>query len=445
MRTKKIHPYLIIILTFLGVIFTGAILLALPVAGTHGSIGFVDSMFMSTSAVCVTGLGTVTIATDLSLFGKIVMALLMEIGGLSILTIAIFFYTILGAKLSVSNKFLLREALNQNSVKGLTTLVEKIIIYAAIVQFIGVILNMFALVPYYGDFGKGLAYSIFHSIASFNNAGFDAFGDSSMIEFEKNLMLNTSTMFLIIFGGIGYIVLGDVIKKRNWKLLQLHTKIVLVTTGILIFGGAILIKLTAWTDISWLQAFFTSVTSRTAGFTTYEMSKLVEHPATYIIIIFLMIVGASPCSTGGGIKTTTLAIALIATVYYARGKKAKIFKRRIDDAQIFKCFVLIGTAVIIIIVGTFIVCAAQPGLGQDSEHPGQGFMKVLFEVVSAFSTTGLSMGITSSLNVFNKLFFCLIMFVGRLGPLTIIGLVNKNWMSESNEEIQYVEESVIIG
>ena len=437
MRTKKIHPYLIIILTFLGVIFTGAILLVLPVSGANGkSIGFVDSMFMSTSAVCVTGLGTVTIATDMSLFGKIVMALLMEIGGLSILTIAIFFFTILGAKLSVSNKFLLREALNQNSVKGLTTLVEKIILYAAIVQFIGVVLNMFALVPYYGDFGKGLAYSIFHSIASFNNAGFDAFGDHSMIDFESNLMLNTSTMFLIIFGGIGYIVLGDVIKKRNWKLLQLHTKIVLITTGILIFGGAILIKLTAWTDISWLQAFFTSVTSRTAGFTTYDMSKLVDHPATYIIIIFLMIVGASPCSTGGGIKTTTLAIALIATVYYARGKKAKIFKRRIDDAQIFKCFVLIGVAVVIILVGTFITCAAQPSLG---------LMEVLFEVVSAFSTTGLSMGITSSLNVFNKLFFCLIMFVGRLGPLTIIGLVNKNWMSDSNEEIQYVEESVIIG
>ena len=437
MRTKKIHPYFIIILTFLAVIFSGTILLLLPVSSATGkSIGFVDSLFMSTSAVCVTGLGTVTIATEMSLFGKIVMALLMEIGGLSILTIAIFFFTILGAKLSVSNKFLLREALNQNSVKGLTTLVEKIIIYAFVVQTIGVILNMFALVPYFGDFGKGLAYSIFHSIASFNNAGFDAFGSNSMIDFKNNLMLNTSTMFLIIFGGIGFIVLGDIFKKRSWKLLQLHTKIVLITTGALIFGGAIVIKLTAWTDITWLQAFFTSVTCRTAGFTTYDMSDLVNHPATYVIIIFLMFIGASPCSTGGGIKTTTLAIAIIATIYYARGRKAKLFKRRIDDSQIFKAFVLIGVGVIIIVIGTFIVCAAQPGLG---------LMEALFEVVSAFSTTGLSMGITSSLNIFNKLFICLIMFVGRLGPLTIIGLVNKNWMSESNEEIEYVEESVIIG
>lgn len=437
MRTKKIHPYFIIILTFLGVIFTGTLFLLLPVSSADGkSIGFVNSLFMSTSAVCVTGLGTITIATDMSIFGKIIMALLMEIGGLSILTIAIFFFTILGAKLSVSNKFLLREALNQNSVKGLTTLVVKIIIYAFVIQTIGVILNMFALVPYFGDFGKGLAYSIFHSIASFNNAGFDAFGNSSMIDFSSNLMLNTSTMFLIIFGGIGFIVLSDIFKKRSWKLLQLHTKIVLITTGILIFGGAILIKLTAWTDITWLQAFFTSVTSRTAGFTTYDMSQLVDHPATYVIIIFLMFIGASPCSTGGGIKTTTLAIAIISTFYYARGKKAKVFKRKIDDSQIFKAFVLIGVGVMIVIIGTFVICAAQSELG---------LMESLFEVVSAFSTTGLSMGITAKLNAFNKLFICLIMFVGRLGPLTIIGLVNKNWMSESNEEIQYIEESVIIG
>ena len=438
MKTKKIHPYFIIILTFLGVILTGTLFLVLPVSGTNNkSIGFVNSLFMSTSAVCVTGLGTVNVASGLSLFGKIILAILMEIGGLSILTIAIFFFTILGAKLSVSNKFLLREALNQNSVKGVTTLVIKIIIWATIIQFVGVVLNMIALMPYFdGNFSKSLGYSIFHSIASFNNAGFDAFGSESMIGFKDNLMLNTSTMFLIIFGGIGFVVLSDVIKKRNWKLLQLHTKIVLITTVALIFGGAILIKLTAWTDISWLQAFFTSVTCRTAGFTTYDMAELVNHPATYVIIIFLMFIGASPCSTGGGIKTTTLAVALISTVYYARGRKAKVFKRKIDDAQIFKSFVLIGVAVMIIVVGTFILCAAQKEIS---------LMEGLFEVVSAFSTTGLSMGITGKLNVFNKLFICLIMFTGRLGPLTIIGLVNKNWMTESNEEIQYVEESVIIG
>ena len=287
MKTRKIHPYFIIILTFLGVIFTGTLFLLFPVSGGNGkSIGFVDSLFMSTSAVCVTGLGTVNVASGLSLFGKVVLAILMEIGGLSILTIAIFFFTVLGAKLSVSNKFLLREALNQSSVKGVTTLVIKIIIWSTIIQTVGVILNMFALVPYFdGNFSKALGYSVFHSIASFNNAGFDAFGTESMIGFKDNLMLNTSTMFLIIFGGIGFVVLSDIIKKRNWKLLQLHTKIVLITTGALIFFGALLIKLTAWTDISWLQAFFTSVTCRTAGFTTFNCAELATHPATYIIMI----------------------------------------------------------------------------------------------------------------------------------------------------------------
>ena len=438
MKTKKIHPYFIIILTFLGVILTGTFFLVLPVSSSTGkSIGFVDSLFMSTSAVCVTGLGTISIASEMSLFGKIVMAVLMEIGGLSILTIAIFFFTILGAKISISNKFLLREALNQNSVRGLTNLVKKIIFYAFLIQIIGTILNMFALMPYFdNNFSKALGYSIFHSIASFNNAGFDAFGSNSLIDFKDNLMLNTSTMFLIIFGGIGFVVLNDIMKKRSWKLLQLHTKIVLITTGILIFAGALIIKLTAWTDISWLQAFFTSVTTRTAGFTTYDMADLKNHPATYVIIIFLMFVGASPCSTGGGIKTTTLAVCMIATFYYARGKKAKLFKRKIDDSQIFKSFVLLGIGVLIIVVGTFILCAAQSEIG---------LMEGLFEIVSAFSTTGLSMGITSTLNTFNRLFVCLVMFIGRLGPLTIIGLINKNWMTDSNEEIQYVEESVIIG
>ena len=275
MKTKKIHPYFIIILTFLAVILTGTLLLVLPVSSSTGkSIGFVDSLFMSTSAVCVTGLGTITINTSMCLFGKIVMALLMEIGGLSILTIAIFFFTILGAKLSVSNKFLLREALNQNSVRGVTTLVIKIVIWAALIQFIGVVLNMFAFMPMFdGNFPKALGYSIFHSIASFNNAGFDTFGDQSMIPYTDNLMLNTSTMFLIIFGGIGFVVLSDIVRKRRWKTLQLHTKLVLVTTFVLIFGGAVLIKL-SWGSLSFLEALFTSVTSRTAGFTTIDLTML---------------------------------------------------------------------------------------------------------------------------------------------------------------------------
>ena len=435
-KVKKFNPYITIIFTFISVILIGTVLLMLPIASKSGeSFGIVDSLFMSTSAVCVTGLGVINIGTEMSAFGKVVMMLLMEIGGLSIITIAVFFFTILGGKISASNKFLLRESLNQNAISGVVPLVKRIILASLVIQLIGAIINGFSLYSYYnGDIIKTIEYSVFHSVASFNNAGFDAFGGDSLIEFKDNILLNSSTMFLIISGGIGFVVMIDIIRNKRFKKFSLHTKLVLLTTFFLITLGMVAIKFTS--DMSWLQALFTSVTSRTAGFSTYDMSTLNNHPATYIIIIVLMIIGASPCSTGGGIKTTTVAIAFLAIVYYAIGKKTKAFQRKISEAQIFKCFALITMAIFIVIVGSIVVSSVQPELGLD---------KIIFEVVSAFSTTGLSMGITSSLNSFNRVFLCVLMLFGRLGPLTIIGIVNKNWMSQSDDNIKYIEESVIIG
>ena len=435
-KVKKFNPYITIIFTFISVILIGTVLLMLPIASKSGeSFGIVDSLFMSTSAVCVTGLGVINIGTEMSAFGKVVMMLLMEIGGLSIITIAVFFFTILGGKISASNKFLLRESLNQNAISGVVPLVKRIIVASLVIQLIGAIINGVSLYSYYnGDIIKTIEYSVFHSVASFNNAGFDAFGGDSLIEFKDNILLNSSTMFLIISGGIGFVVMIDIIRNKRFKKFSLHTKLVLLTTFFLITLGMVAIKFTS--DMSWLQALFTSVTSRTAGFSTYDMSTLNNHPAAYIIIIVLMIIGASPCSTGGGIKTTTVAIAFLAIVYYAIGKKTKAFQRKISEAQIFKCFALITMAIFIVIVGSIVVSSVQPELGLD---------KIIFEVVSAFSTTGLSMGITSSLNSFNRVFLCVLMLFGRLGPLTIIGIVNKNWMSQSDDNIKYIEESVIIG
>lgn len=437
-KVKKFNPYITIIFTFISVILIGTVLLMLPIASKSGeSFGIVDSLFMATSAVCVTGLGVINIGTEMSAFGKVVMMLLMEIGGLSIITIAVFFFTILGGKISASNKFLLRESLNQNAISGVVPLVKRIIVASLVIQLIGAIINGVSLYSYYnGDIIKTIEYSVFHSVASFNNAGFDAFGGDSLIEFKDNILLNSSTMFLIISGGIGFVVLIDILKNKRFKNFSLHTKIVLITTFFLIVFGMLVIKFTAYEDFSWLQALFTSVTSRTAGFSTYDMALLKDHPATYITIIILMIIGASPCSTGGGIKTTTVAIALLAIIYYAVGKKTRAFKRKISEAQIFKCFALITMAIFIVVIGTFVVSASQGELGLD---------KIMFEVVSAFSTTGLSMGITTSLNSFNRVFLCVLMLFGRLGPLTIIGIVNKNWMSQSDDNIKYIEESVIIG
>ena len=434
MKVRKIHPYMLIIFSFLCVIIVGTCLLALPFASIDGkSFGFIDSLFMATSATCVTGLATINIANQMSIFGKIVMCLLMEIGGLSIITIGVFIFSILGAKIGVSNRFLIKEALNQNSAKGIVALVRKIILTSLIIQTIGVIINMFALVPHYNDFWKGLGVSIFHSVASFNNAGFDMFGEESMIEFSSNVILNSSTILMIILGSMGFVVIDDIIAKRRWKKLTLHSKITTITSGCLIFFGTLLLKF-SMSNMTWLEAIFTSVTTRTAGFTTIDMHEL--PPATYAIIIMLMFIGASPISTVGGIKTTTFAVILISIFYFARGKKAKAFKRKIPETSIFKAFVLFVVAIMVICLGLLLISLAQPELT---------FKKILFEVVSAFSTTGLSMGITTALNSFSKIVICVLMLFGRLGPLTIIGVVNRNFMNDTKEKIKYVEEGVYIG
>lgn len=435
-RKLKVHPYVLIILTFLSVILLGTICLMLPWAVQEGSrLSFVDALFMSTSSVCVTGLSVIVPATKLSIFGKIVMGLLMEVGGLSFLTIAVCFFAILGGKIGIGNRYLLREALNQNSIAGIVQLVKRIILISFVIQVIGIILNYLALMSYYNyDFGKTLGVSVFHSIAAFNNAGFDIFGEQSMIPFKDNILLNISTIFLIVCGGLGFIVINEIISKHSIRKLSIHSKIVLIVTFLLIVVGMLVTKLSMYDEISWLQALFTSVTCRTAGFTTIPLEQL--PPSAYITFLVLMFIGASSCSTGGGIKTTTIFVIMLTLFYYARGKKPRIFHRRIADESIFKAFVLFGFAVMIIMVGTLIIGFSQPSLGLE---------KILFEVVSGYTTTGLTMGITPSLNAFSKIVLCLMMFIGRLGPLTIIGVVNRNWMTESKEMIQYVEERTIIG
>ncbi|MDE6047350.1 MAG: hypothetical protein K2F56_01840, partial [Anaeroplasmataceae bacterium] len=239
---------------------------------------------------------------------------------------------------------------------------------------------------------------------------------------------------LIICGGLGFIVIEELVSKHSLKKLSLHSKIVLLMTVILTLVGMFILKFSMFGQISWLQALFTSVTCRTAGFTVIPLDQI--PPSAYVMCIVLMFIGASSCSTGGGIKTTTIFVIFLTLFYYAQGKKPRIFHRKISDGSIFKAFVLFGIAVMMVMIGTLLIGFSQPGLGLE---------KILFEVVSGFSTTGLTMGITTSLNVFSKVVLCFMMFFGRLGPLTIIGVVNHNWMTESKEKIQYVEERMIVG
>ena len=453
MIKKRFNPYILIILSFMSIIFIGTALLAMPFASTKGeSFGFVDSLFMATSAVCVTGLSVMPngLGTDMTFYGMFVMMILIEVGGLSIITIAVFFLTIIRAKIGITNRFLLREALNQENVKGIVALVRKIVVISFSVQLICTLINWYPFYTYLEAHGihnawRALFLSLFHSASAFNNAGFDIMlGNQGLTEISSTagviptasmITINLTTMFMIVVGGIGFIIINDIIRNKKWKRFRLHTKITLITTLILIVGGTLAIKLTS--NLGWMESVFTAITSRTAGFSTWNMAGMdIAYPATYIIVISLMFIGASPCSTGGGIKTTTFAILMIAIFSYATGRKSKAFNRKIPFSQIFKAFVLMNVGVLVILLCTFIIMVIQPELG---------IGPVLFEVVSAFSTTGLSLGITTQLNIASKLILSFLMLFGRLGPLTVIGVVNKNWMNQKKENIDYVEESVIIG
>lgn len=441
-KKKRIHPYALIFLSFVGVILLGTLFLALPYASTTGkSMGFVDALFMSTSSVCVTGLGVVNPSTDLTVFGQIVMIVLIEVGGLSFITIAVFFFTILGARIGVGSTFMLREALNQSSANGVVTLVRKIIVISFTIQLICAAINLIPIIKITnGDWSDAILMTIYHSAASFNNAGFDIFpGSNSMIDYADNIILNVTTIVMIVLGGIGFVVIDDCLRHRRWSKLSLHTKLTLVLTLMLITIGTLLIKATD-SEVSWLQSLFTSVTCRTAGFATFDMATLSNKTATYLICIILMMIGASSCSTGGGVKTSTFGIILITIWYYAMGKKSKAFKRSISDSQMVKAFVLLNVAILVVVFYTIVIAIVQSATGPDIS-----FQELFFEVVSAFSTTGLTMGVTSSLSSWNRVILCTLMLFGRVGPLTVIGVVNQNWMADFKEPIRYPEESVIIG
>ncbi len=436
MKRHKHTPYFYIVASFLGVILIGSLLLVLPISTNDmKGLNYIDALFMTASSVCVTGLSVVpNVGSTLSIFGKVVLAILIEIGGLSFLTIAVFFITITGKRLGMAGTLLMKEALNQNSAVGLVRLIKRIILLSLICQGIGVIVNLFVFIPYYGDIGTGIGVSIFHSISAFNNAGFDIFGyDTSMIVFHDNILLNINTMFLIITGGLGFIVIYDVVRCKNFKNLSIHSKIVLITSAVLILVGAAGFKLTM-NNLSFLEALFQSVTARTAGFATIDMNDLSN--GAYMLMLFLMFVGASPCSTGGGVKTTSLFVVVASIIALAKGTTPKAFKRKIANQSIIKALSLITISILYILFMILIIAAIEPTFTLRS---------LVFEVISAFGTVGLSMGITPMLNPAAKLLIALTMFLGRLGPITIISVWNSNWLKNTKDEVQYVEEKILIG
>lgn len=426
---KKITPAQIIALGFCVVILVGAILLMLPISINEGvSVSFIDALFTSTSAVCVTGLIAVDTADTFTVFGRTIVALLIQIGGLGVTSIGVGMIMIIGRRVGFKQRTLVKEAWNLSSFKGIVKLVRAVLIMTLCFELTGAILSFIVFRQDYSTM-DAIGISVFHSIAAFNNSGFDILGGlRNLIPYQNDILLNLTTCGLIIFGGLGFLVILDIIKARSFKKLSFHSKVVITTSIVLLIAGTLLLK---WTEnITWLGAFFHSTSARTAGFSTYPIGSFTS--AGLLTLTILMFIGASPGSTGGGIKTSTLFVLIQSIKSIVRNQHCESFKRTIPFDVIIKSFIVMTLSLALVIVATFILCVLEPGYS---------LMQNLFEVTSAFGTVGLSTGITPDLSAGSKFLLVLIMYIGRLGPLTIATL----WIDKEKSSVHYSEEIITIG
>ncbi|MFC4303912.1 TrkH family potassium uptake protein [Cohnella boryungensis] len=408
-----------LLLGFSFIIFLGAVLLRLPLSTVDREpLSFVDALFTATSATCVTGLVLFDTGSHFSTFGHWVILMLIQIGGIGFMTMATLFALILRRRISLKERLILQESLNQGSIEGLVRLVRKVILYALALETVGALLfsARFAIdMP----LGQAIYHGVFHSISIFNNAGFDLSGDfSSFSSYSTDLFMNVVSMVLIILGGFGFIVLADLFDLRHKRKFSLHTKVVLTVSGALILIGTLIIFIFEFTNTKsiggdnfghkLLVALFQSVTTRSGGVTTVDISEFRQ--ATQFFIIILMFIGASPGSTGGGIKTTTFAVLVGAVLAMIRGKEdVVLFRLRLAQERVYKAVTVTLFCIGIVMLGTMILATTEDA----------SFLKILFEATSAFGTVGLSMGLTGDLTTAGKLTIIFLMFIGRLGPLTL--------------------------
>ncbi|OMG48847.1 Trk family potassium uptake protein [Paenibacillus macerans] len=441
---KKISfsPPQILVLGFALIILLGSLLLMLPISSAAGEmLPFVDALFTATSATCVTGLVVVDTGTYFSTFGQIVIMLLIQVGGLGFMTMATLFSLVLKRKISLKDRLILQEAMNQNTMEGIVRLIRKVLLYSLVIESCAALL--FAIRWAFDmPLGRALYFGVFHAVSMFNNAGFDLFGEyRSLTLYVADPLVNFVAMFLIVSGGIGFIVLSDIIDFRRRRKLSLHSKVVLSMTSALIVVGALVIFIFEFTNprtlapLGWggkfWAALFQSVTPRTAGANTVDIGALRQ--ASQFFMIILMFIGASPSSTGGGIKTTTFTILVGAVISMIRGQSDLVlFRYRMAQERIFK-------AVTITMLALFLVVAVAMVLSTTEDA---SFLSILFETTSAFGTVGLSMGLTGKLTVIGKILISFTMFAGRLGLLTLAYALGPK---KGKELYRHPEGKMIIG
>ena len=427
---KGQSPGRLIVLGFAAVILLGSGLLMLPVSIKPGmEVAYIDALFTSTSAVCVTGLIAIDVYDHFTVFGQAVVAALIQVGGLGVTSVGVGLILAAGKRVSIKGRLLVKEALNVDSFKGMVRLVKSVLLVTLCFEGAGVVLSFLVFSQDY-ELGRALWTSVFHSIAAFNNSGFDILGGlQNLIPYQKDLLLNLTTCGLIIFGGLGFLVILDIGRTRGkFRKLTLHSKVVITTTIALLTVGTLLLKATE--DMSWLGCFFHSVSARTAGFSTYAMGELTD--AGLFTLTILMFIGASPGSTGGGIKTTTFFALMQEVRTVVSKRRPGAFRRTLPAEAMSKSAVIALLSLLVVCVGTFLLSVLEPGCT---------FIQLLFEQVSAFGTVGLSTGITPGLGVLSKLVLILTMFTGRVGAFTLLSI----WIDRPEAGARYTEESITIG
>mgnify|MGYP000445570597 FL=1 len=453
MKSQR-KPYLsttqIILLSFLGVILIGSVLLSLPVSSAGGrAVPYIDALFTATTATCVTGLVTVSTAATWSVFGQAVILLLIQIGGLGVITFMTAVMLLFNRKIGISDRLLIQDAFNLSTLSGIVAFVKKVLIGTLTVESIGACFYMTVFVPQFG--ARGIWVSVFNSVSAFCNAGMDIIGENSLCDYSGNALITLTTAALIILGGLGYIVWWDVsrvIKNRKqnggrfFKSLTLHSKIVFISTAFLLITGTALTLCFEYNNPLTLEglplsdkiqaAFFQSVTTRTAGFASLPQENL-KNP-TAILSLLLMFIGGSPVGTAGGIKTVTAAVLLSITVSLISGKNSvSLFGRTISKQSVYKAVAVTVMSFSVMFVSTLLLSAVTNAPALD----------ILFETVSATATVGLSRSLTGALNLLGKLIIIFTMYFGRVGPISIaIAFGGKN---PSRNIIKNPTEEISIG
>ncbi len=429
-KIKKLSTVRIVAIGFAAAILLGSGLLMLPCCIRDGvTLHYIDALYTSTSAVCVTGLIAVDAGDTFTPLGQFFLGFLIQIGGLGVTAVGAGIIVAVGRRVDFRGRNIIKDAMNLTTGKGMVKFVKSIFLTTMVFELSGALFSSFVFIRDYPPL-KAAGISLFHSVAAFNNSGFDILGGfKNLTPYRDNVLLNIVTCILIFFGGIGFLVIREIItKKFRWRKFSMHTKIVLSVSLILVAAGTLLIKLTE--DVTWLGAFFNSVSARTAGFSTYSLGGFSD-PGLLILII-LMFIGASPGSTGGGIKTSTFFVLLQGIKSSATNKMEEAFHYSVPKDAFRKASVITMIAAGVIFTGTYLMMIMEPDVS---------LMDAIFEITSAFGTVGLSTGITTGLGTGAKLLSIIIMYIGRLGPLTIATV----WYFIKGERTSYPEGNISIG